>query len=35
MSIETDEEEIRKEAHRLWEAEGRPHGRHERHWAEA
>jgi hypothetical protein len=30
-----DEDRIRKEAHRLWEAEGRPDGRAERHWAEA
>ncbi|WP_202617946.1 DUF2934 domain-containing protein [Aureimonas leprariae] len=30
-----DEERIRQEAHRLWEAEGRPDGRADRHWAEA
>lgn len=30
-----DEERIRREAHRLWEAEGRPDGRSDRHWAEA
>lgn len=30
-----DDERIRKEAHKLWEAEGRPDGRAERHWAEA
>lgn len=30
-----DEERIRKEAHKLWEGEGRPEGRAERHWVEA
>lgn len=30
-----DEDRIRKEAHRLWEAEGRPEGRADRHWTEA
>lgn len=30
-----DEERIRAEAHKLWEAEGRPDGRAARHWAEA
>lgn len=29
------EELIREEAHKLWEAEGRPEGRAERHWDEA
>ena len=35
MAIDNDDDEIRKEAHRLWVAEGHPHGKHERHWAEA
>ncbi|WP_152045980.1 DUF2934 domain-containing protein [Aureimonas psammosilenae] len=30
-----DEDRIRQEAHKLWEQEGRPDGRSERHWAEA
>lgn len=30
-----DDDRIRDEAHRLWEAEGRPDGRADRHWAEA
>ncbi|GGD92735.1 hypothetical protein GCM10011390_09320 [Aureimonas endophytica] len=30
-----DEERVRQEAHKLWEQEGRPEGRSERHWAEA
>lgn len=30
-----DEAKIAAKAHELWEAEGRPDGRAERHWAEA
>jgi hypothetical protein len=30
-----DDDLIRAKAHELWEAEGRPEGRSERHWAEA
>ncbi len=26
---------IRDRAHALWEAEGRPHGRHQEHWIQA
>lgn len=26
------EKRIRERAHEIWEAEGRPHGRHEEHW---
>jgi len=29
------EERIRALAHRFWEEEGRPHGRHEEHWQRA
>jgi hypothetical protein len=29
------DQKIRERAHRLWEADGRPHGRHDEHWAEA
>jgi hypothetical protein len=29
------EERIRARAHQLWLDEGKPEGRHERHWAEA
>lgn len=29
------EERIRKRAHEIWDAEGRPHGRHEEHWQKA
>ena len=29
------DEAIRARAHEIWEAEGRPHGRHEAHWAQA
>jgi hypothetical protein len=29
------EERIRSLAHRFWEEEGRPHGRHEEHWNRA
>ncbi len=27
--------DIQARAYHLWEAEGRPHGHHDRHWAEA
>lgn len=30
-----DDERIRRKAHELWEAEGRPEGRAEAHWTEA
>lgn len=29
------EQRIRERAHAIWEAEGRPHGRHEEFWARA
>lgn len=29
------EDRIRELAHRIWEHEGRPHGRHEAHWEQA
>ncbi|MEJ1157144.1 DUF2934 domain-containing protein [Prosthecomicrobium sp. N25] len=29
------ERRIREKAHQLWEAEGRPHGRHDLHWEQA
>lgn len=29
------ERRIREKAHRIWESEGRPHGLHESHWAQA
>lgn len=29
------EEKIRRRAYQLWEAEGRPDGRHAEHWAQA
>jgi len=35
MAHPTDEERIRRKAHELWEAEGRPHGRDREHWEEA
>lgn len=30
-----DEEKIRRKAHELWEAEGRPEGRQDSHWVQA
>lgn len=33
--MSTDQDRIAAKAHELWEAEGRPHGRDEEHWAEA
>lgn len=35
--IETSDREsrIRERAHALWEAEGRPDGRHDAHWSQA
>lgn len=29
------DEDVRRRAHELWEAEGRPEGGHERHWLQA
>jgi hypothetical protein len=29
------EERIRQRAHQLWEADGRPEGRHDHHWSQA
>lgn len=29
------EDRIRRRAHEIWEAEGRPEGRHEAHWEQA
>jgi hypothetical protein len=29
------EDRIRELAHRIWEHEGRPHGRHDEHWEQA
>ena len=29
------DEQIRKRAHAIWEAEGRPSGAHDRHWQQA
>lgn len=29
------EDRIRRRAHAIWEAEGRPEGRHEAHWEQA
>jgi hypothetical protein len=34
MTNERDDH-IRRRAHEIWEREGRPHGRHEEHWAQA
>lgn len=33
--MSTDQDRIAAKAHELWEAEGRPHGRDQEHWAEA
>lgn len=35
MPQDPDEDRIRRKAHQLWEAEGRPHGRDEDHWSQA
>lgn len=35
MAQDSDEERIRRKAHELWEAEGRPHGRDQEHWDQA
>jgi hypothetical protein len=35
MAGESDEDRIRRKAHELWEAEGRPHGRDSDHWTQA
>jgi hypothetical protein len=29
------EDQVRKHAHRLWEVEGKPHGRDKEHWQQA
>lgn len=29
------EDQIRQRAHEIWEREGRPHGQHDQHWAQA
>lgn len=34
MSTDTDQK-VRDRAHRIWEREGRPDGRHDEHWAQA
>ena len=31
----TSEQRVRERAYQIWEAEGRPHGRHDQHWAQA
>ena len=33
--VDEREDRIRERAYRLWEGEGRPHGRHEDHWRQA
>ena len=35
MNQNDREQRIRDHAHRLWEQEGRPEGRHEDHWRQA
>ena len=35
MQRESDDERIRRKAHELWEADGRPHGRDQDHWLQA
>ena len=35
MANESDEDRIRRKAHELWEADGRPQGRDEAHWVQA
>ena len=35
MANDTDNERIRRKAHELWEADGRPHGRDQDHWVQA
>jgi hypothetical protein len=35
MAMHIDEDEIRRRAYRLWEAEGRPEGRWDEHWRRA
>jgi len=32
---DADDNAIRKRAHRIWEEEGRPHGKHDEHWQRA
>ncbi|WP_207485726.1 DUF2934 domain-containing protein [Arenibaculum pallidiluteum] len=33
--MDAAEDEIRRRAHAIWEAEGRPEGRHDEHWRQA
>ncbi|WP_216599887.1 DUF2934 domain-containing protein [Sphingomonas sp. AP4-R1] len=35
MSDSKQDQKIRERAYQIWEAEGRPHGRHEQHWQDA
>ncbi len=35
MAKDPDDERIRRKAHELWEADGRPHGRDQDHWIQA
>ena len=35
MEQDDREQRIREQAHRLWEQEGRPEGRHAEHWRQA
>jgi Protein of unknown function (DUF2934) len=35
MANDPDEDRIRRKAHELWEADGRPHGRDQDHWVQA
>ena len=35
MVHDADEDRVRRKAHELWEAEGRPHGRDQDHWEQA
>ena len=35
MAEDSDDDRVRRKAHQLWEAEGRPHGRDADHWTQA
>lgn len=35
MKAQQHSQKVKSLAHQIWEQEGRPHGRHEAHWAEA
>jgi hypothetical protein len=35
MSDSKHDQKIRERAYHIWEAEGRPHGRHDQHWQDA